>query len=302
MNKQHIVPPEWPAGSLPVVVPLKGGMPPCADPLLEQDMAILAGTGDGLDAILAAETVTSADVWLAGQCSSTFDVAWELVALGHLGPWGAVVCSSQRQGRGQMRRLWHSPPGNLYVSFLLPNDPLFKEEAAAVLVGYMLAASLDRMGYGVFLKWPNDLVTAVPAKVGGLLLEERDGLMVAGLGLNLACAPKADSMRQSQSLPASTLGLCGREGAGEKLFPLPLWLSLVSHAKIVYDLQVTGELFSVLMQRADSFLAMKGREIRLVDAEVDSPCLCVGLGPSGGLVLANREGTAVEIFSGSVFL
>ena len=308
MNKQHIVTPTESSGeplsqiaSLPLtVVSLKEGLSSSAGPVLAADRRTLSG--DAACRVQPAGKGHVADVWLAGQSTSSFDVAWELVAQGCLEPWGAVVCSSQQQGRGQMRRSWHSPPGNLYVSFLLPQDPLFREDAAAVLVGYILSASLGRMGYNVFLKWPNDFVNASPAKVGGLLLEDRDGLIVAGLGLNLISAPDISHLRDTRSLPAAVLGSCDREGKEEKLFPLSLWCSLVSHAKIVYDTHVTGELFSSLMQRADSLLATKGKEVRFIDAGVESPCLCVGLGPSGGLVLIPKEGTAVEVFSGSVFL
>ena len=294
MDKKELFPGDTPL----TIVALRKGVPPFAGPLLDSDLECLAGESACFDG----ETTGCADIWLAGEGTSTFDVAWDLVAQGRLGPWGAVLCSRQQAGRGQMRRPWYSPPGNLYVSFLLPQDPLFKEEAAAVLVGSLLAQSLEGMGHCIFLKWPNDLVNAVPAKVGGLLLEERDGLVMAGLGLNLVSAPDYSHLRNEQSLPGALLSSCFRDGCGKNLAPLPLWCSLVSHAKIVYEFHVTGKLFSLLMQKADRFLTFKGRQVRLDDARVEYPCLCAGLGPGGGLVLVPRGGTAFEVFQGSVFL
>ncbi len=48
-----------------------------------------------------------------GPASSSLDLAWEIHHAHGLADWDAVLPLSQREGRGQMRRPWSSPPGNM---------------------------------------------------------------------------------------------------------------------------------------------------------------------------------------------
>ena len=69
----------------------------------------------------------------------------------------------------------------------------FAGSAASTVTGAMLAATLGKLGFAVRLKWPNDLVVQdgdAPAKVAGILLEERAGVLLAGIGINVAWAPR----------------------------------------------------------------------------------------------------------------
>ena len=146
-----------------------------------------------------------ASTYLGGKCASTFTLAWKLLENGLLPAWGAVLCSCQTEGRGQLRRPWHSPRGNLYVSFRLPADPNLRGDAASLVVGGLLVRAFARLGFPLSLKWPNDLLLEESAKVGGLLLEERDGVILAGLGINLAEAPPAALMRADRATRAAVL-------------------------------------------------------------------------------------------------
>ena len=109
-----------------------------------------------------------------------------LARRGLLAPWQSVLVSSQRQGRGQLRRNWVSPAGNIYAALRLPMQEPFASSAASTVTGAMLAAALGKLGFEVRLKWPNDLAVLdgdTPAKVAGILLEERAGVLLAGIGI-----------------------------------------------------------------------------------------------------------------------
>ncbi len=58
----------------------------------------------------------------------------------------------------------------------------------------MVADELAARGAAVRIKWPNDLLVD-GRKVGGILVEERGGVVVAGLGLNLGGAPRDHALR-----------------------------------------------------------------------------------------------------------
>ena len=173
---------------------------PCIMPLEEAAARILSGaTEAGTDLSVAAP------VYLAGRSTSSFNIAWSLAGESFFGDWSSVVCSCQTEGRGQLRRAWHSPRGNLYVSFRLPRDPVFAGDAASLVVGYVVVRALRLLGFPLSLKWPNDIVLDQTDKVGGILLEERDGVLIAGLGLNLSEVPPDSLLRERRALRAGRL-------------------------------------------------------------------------------------------------
>ncbi len=109
----------------------------------------------------------------------------------------AVWARWQEAGRGRQGRLWESPAGNLYVSFLLCPDVA---PAEAAQLGFVAALAVTDTVSGllpnaaVALKWPNDVLLD-GEKVAGILLESvagpRGGVraIVVGIGINVVAAP-----------------------------------------------------------------------------------------------------------------
>lgn len=279
-----------------------------------------------------------ASTFIAGRSTSSFALAWRLLEEGMLPEWGAVLCSCQTEGRGQLRRPWHSPRGNLYATFRLPDVPLFHGDTAALAVGYILLLALRSLGFPLMLKWPNDLMLAEKAKIGGILLEERSGVVLAGVGINLAEAPAPVQLRaQSAAHPAVLLPhharpvkdvyregellICGRQAAGERkmseessipggdaenpLAPFVLWRHLVSGAVLAYDSFLAGHEKTDVIAALDDLLIWKGRAVVLAEEGVGGSVIrgCfLGLGERGGLLLRDATGRTGEHFSGSLAL
>ncbi len=191
-----------------------------------------------------------AAISLFDNVDSTLDVAWDMVAHTTLPIWGSVLAQSQNQGRGQTRRQWHSPAGNIYAALRLPYAGTFLTSAASIAFSVLLLKAFARLGIYLQLKWPNDLVivasTAGKAqKVGGILLEERNGVLMAGIGINLMHAPDPDILRKDFAIPAGNISIpsqilhniCRNEN--HSFFyaqPLAecLWLQLVKHMYLCY--------------------------------------------------------------------
>jgi BirA family biotin operon repressor/biotin-[acetyl-CoA-carboxylase] ligase len=91
-----------------------------------------------------------------------------------------VVASRQRAGRGRRGRRWRNAPRALAAS--LAWSPAWPHDTWPRIALVAGLASLDL--FGGELKWPNDLVIA-NRKVGGILSEASDGVVVVGLGVNL---------------------------------------------------------------------------------------------------------------------
>lgn len=270
-------------------------------------------------------------VYVCGECSSTFDVAWQLVSEGRFNAWDSVVCAQQAEGRGQLRRHWHSPAGNLYVTFRLPQT--LRGSAASLIVAYLLLQGLlDVLGASAKLagaqsfpsnwqaslkiKWPNDILLHEQYKVGGILLEERGDVLLAGFGLNLQQRPPLQSqLRQVESneedvfmLPAANLAdfftiFSANYSKKNQISPLGLWLLLVGRQAFWYDTKVKPASEVEQLAMLTPCLAWLGRGI-----QVYAPCfknevassqaehsfaLCTGvlsgLGPCGELCLTENS-------------
>lgn len=140
-----------------------------------------------------------------GEVDSTNAEAFRRAAAGEP-PLLAVWARSQGKGRGRHGRRWHSPPGNLYVSLLLPPPaPGAAAAGAAFRAGVSVAEAVrSAAGVDARLKWPNDVVVG-GRKVAGILAEtssgDAPGPVVVGTGVNLASHP-GDVDRPATSLAA----------------------------------------------------------------------------------------------------
>lgn len=127
---------------------------------------------------------------------STNAVARALITKGAAEEGTVVWAREQTGGRGRQGRVWHSPPGNLYHSYVLrPDVPL--AEAARLSFGAALAVAEALEALCPIAdprcKWPNDIVCH-GGKVAGMLMETVSAAsgppwLVLGIGVNLKTAP-----------------------------------------------------------------------------------------------------------------
>lgn len=250
---------------------------------------------DGHGLHRAAGAPDGAPLCVCGPCTSALDVAWALAGQGALPEWGAVLAVAQSAGRGQLRRAWHSAPGDLLAAWRWPALPGPWAALAPLLAGAVVCDELAARGLAVRVKWPNDLLVG-GRKVGGILVEERGGVVLAGLGLNLASAPQDHELRDETVPRADCLA-----AHGEIKSITSLWRSLVERAENWYALKVSGGSPAQFLESFTLRLAWVGREVRVRGAEGDFSARLLGLAPDGGLVL-ERAGRRVTLHSGSVFL
>lgn len=241
-------------------------------------------------------------IWRTGDIGSVLDLALILAREGRLDIWDSVLARSQSQGRGQMRRSWQSPAGNLYAAIRLPLLVPFSESGGAVAVGVLLAQAIRQTGLPLLLKWPNDLVISPgdrPFKIGGILLEERGGTLLAGIGINLNSCPDASWLRSEAAMPAARLleylpkiKICTDPGE--------FWQYLV---KCMYQDYVSQPFLKNWERWANDFLLWRNRQVELLEAE-EKRCrrgLLLGLCRGGGLAL--QSGNEIfECWQGSLKL
>ncbi len=233
--------------------------------------------------------------WCGGErlivlnaCSSSLDVAWYLRARGEFDPWDAVLCGSQWAGRGQLRRSWSSPLGNLYAAVCLPSLPPAWRALASLVVGYGVRHGLGCAA--VRLKWPNDLVLE-DRKVGGILIEERDATLVAGIGVNLAVAP--ERLRQDAALPAGILSVPGCS-------LVAFWTQLVRGLRLCYESIPAAWEPATWCHYLASLLAWQGQWVEVKDYRFSVYGILRGVAEDGAVLLQGPEGEVIRAESGSL--
>ncbi len=241
----------------------------------------------------------NASVFVTESTTSVLDDAWYLVSRDALPVWGSVLAHTQSAGRGQSRRPWYSPKGNVFAALRLPAQNPFTTLAAAPAVTALLLRAFSHMNIELHLKWPNDIVHCTAhdiSKVGGILLEERNGVIIAGIGLNISSAPENSFLRENFALPAGVLPVknaqdlqimpCNEDTFIDTCpFVERLWLHLVYRLIFCY-----GEHLPIAFDwrgAVDERLLWKNSLVKLDDGDT-APVIGIlrGLGASGELVLS----------------
>lgn len=282
------------------------------------------------------------DVFVYSSISSTLDQAHILLEQNRMKEFSSVICEEQTRGRGQLRRQWHSLRDNLYMALVLPDVYPFNGEAAAPAFGAVTACALERLGFDTEIKWPNDLVQKQGngyVKIGGILLEERNGRLVAGMGINLFSSPDTSQLRNDFFIEAGKLKgferpeIYGKfvnnlnnslrpqggessqkqfqhiENTGENSrFPaiLGFWFALVEELKLCYKTKVLSCDSQNWNAVCKKYMAFLGETVMIKDALVkNEPCSdniygqIIGLGKEGELLLHTETGLKC-IVGGSV--
>lgn len=151
-----------------------------------------------------------------GTTASTNDDVWALARAGE--PAGACVASfAQESGRGTWKRVWESPRGGLYFSFLLrPRTPQAVWPESSILLARTCAQVIrDFCGVGdgiVRVKPKNDVVCDA-GKLAGISLEARDGCLNVGCGTNVF-KPEGGIRTDGRNVPAYLEDLCVQGARG----------------------------------------------------------------------------------------
>lgn len=227
-------------------------------------------------------------LFTAEVCSSTMDLMQRLVSDGLAPIWSSVLCRAQLSGRGQFGRVWRSPPGNMYGSLRIPalDEPwqnLSFLLVAAGALGVLLDLNLDAR-----LKWPNDILVG-SRKVCGILIEEREGAITAGIGLNIKSAPDPSLLRDSSATTAACL-----TDFGVNVSAPEMWLLIVRAVKRVIMDTTSSISAGEFVENMASCLAYKGETV-IIDRgnDTDRTGTLVGLNPHGGIKIKTSAGDEV---------
>ena len=101
-----------------------------------------------------------------------------------------ISTSEQTLGIGRKGSQWDPYPNSIAMSFTLKPNPV--PTITPLEIGVLTSLFIQNE-FGVFisLKWPNDLLTHLGLKCGGIIAQYIDSeTVISGLGLNLGCLPE----------------------------------------------------------------------------------------------------------------
>jgi BirA family transcriptional regulator, biotin operon repressor / biotin---[acetyl-CoA-carboxylase] ligase len=219
---------------------------------------------------------------------STNDLALEWMRSGRAAAGDVLVAGEQTAGRGRPGRQWHSPPGALLLTAVLPFYP---ERAGwtALAAGAAVARAVRDLGAPAGVKWPNDIVLN-GRKLAGILAETPGGSLVAlGVGMNVtnplpgnpAVAPR--STRLADLVPGVTV-----EAVEERI---------LARLAEVWTLLAAPDL-RPLRQAWEELDATVGRRLRWSEEGITGTAQ--GVAPTGALLIRTDDGRVVTAAVGEV--
>lgn len=229
------------------------------------------------------------------SCSSSLDKSWDLIRQGEMSRGDSVICLKQLRGRGRMGRQWYSPAGNIYAAWMLPDNPSPAQNGLlSLIIGYCFRQAFQEMGISLHIKWPNDLIYN-DKKVGGILIEEKNKVQVAGIGLNIVSCPSNSLMRQERATEAGVLHWRNLNSSQ----PLELWAKLVYRACFWYDETLCNFSLFDFIHEINSNLWLNGEKIIIETNNQIIRGVLAGIGEKGQLIIETCTGN-IEITSGTI--
>ena len=234
----------------------------------------------------------AARAYLAESCDSTMDAAWALADGGRFPEMSWIAALSQTRGRGRFGRRWESAVGDLFATMRLFGRAADAGPLLPLALGLIMADVLKKRISEVKIKWPNDIFVG-GKKAGGILIEQRQGIIMAGIGLNVAATPESKRRLWGFKIPA-----CGLKEFGCPV-EAPEWWRLMADG-FANDLNRILAASDHLKDRVNQALAFRGESVVLENGDGKSRRVRVlGIDATGGLAVETSRGKQT-LYSGRI--
>jgi BirA family biotin operon repressor/biotin-[acetyl-CoA-carboxylase] ligase len=219
------------------------------------------------------------------ECRSTQELVRDAAL-----PEGAVaVTEHQTSGRGRLGRTWEDAAGSsLLCSVLLRPQGGALPQLSLVAALATAEAVEELTGRPALVKWPNDVLVD-GLKVAGILLEQVEGAVVAGIGVNVG--QEGHELPAGTRTPAGSLRTVSGRGHDRGL----LLAALLGRLEIAYATW-SGQGLESIRPALEGRNALRGRAV--VAGGVQGAA--AGIAPGGGLEVVLPSGATTVVESGEV--
>lgn len=208
------------------------------------------------------------------SCDSTQDLLKEQMTL-FPAERLLVSCDHQERGRGRSDHIWYALPGSLCFSLVI--DPHPKMSFTALEMSLLVARFFEERK--LLLKWPNDLWNQQQKKCCGILVQNFNNNMVAGIGLNLFSE-------------TSEFG-----DVFDEAFPLDKKTYALKLANFILEHRYADHL--ALTRDWEARCGHLNQSVRITEGELVLEGIFKGLGADGEAVIETKEGRK-HVYNGSL--
>lgn len=217
------------------------------------------------------------------ECSSTQEKAFELLTTER-----EVLVSTEKQtsGEGRRGRQWFDAQESLAISFnLSPNEVLtLTSLELGVLCKNFIKENFD---VDVELKWPNDIYLN-GKKIGGILIQNKNSHLVAGIGINL--------FQPSSEISTELKGKLG---------------SLFKEATTLDNEKISNQLWKFIKSKRlsknevitqwENGCAHLNKKVNLIEDKETVEGIFVGIGEFGEALIESKEGV-VKVYNATLIM
>ncbi len=226
-------------------------------------------------------------------CDSTMDVAWSLHKKGRFPEFAWVLARTQTRARGRQGRVWVTGPGSLAVTLRLPDEARKLGPLVSMATALALVRAMAAMDVPAAVKWPNDILVH-GRKAGGILIEEKQGVFMAGIGVNIGNAPEKSVNEQFFHLPAGCLHF---SGVGLTLFDI--WGRFLQRILDRFPVMTADP--AIIVREVNAVLAWKNETVVLEETgSIDGPAVVLEVDGQGRLCVRTPKGISF-IRSGTLY-
>ncbi len=204
-----------------------------------------------------------------------------------------VVSETQEAGRGRLNRVWSSPRGGLWFSFIMrPRGSPSNAPMLNFVASNAIAKALKSLyGISVAMKWPNDIFFGNNKLVGVSFMVSSDidliHYLVVGIGINVNNDPP-------EGVPADSL----KHILGQSVDRNELLATILNNFEEEYSLFEQNK-FEDIMSYSRSISNTIGRFVRVSIFGKERTGYVEDISDTGSLLL-NVEGIIEEILAGDV--
>lgn len=207
-----------------------------------------------------------------------------------------ILAYTQQCGRGRFSRIWESPAGGLYSSFLLkPDISADKASLLPLVTAVAIAQTLRSYQISSMIKWPND-VRINKKKIAGILLESKicqNNLeyVIIGIGVNLNSSLDQFSCNLNNTI--TTVGL----ELGKEIDYYDFLYGLVSFFEKYYTFFIKGN-YQMIRSEWKLLSDTLQRRVKIVTSSDHIIGKAVDIDESGFLIVETLTGEMKKIMSG----
>lgn len=237
--------------------------------------------------------------------SSTNDLVKIAIAAGEFEGF-AVQAYEQADGYGRQGRTWVSPLGGLYLSVLLRPQAAgvhpTKLPTLSLVVALAVRRALEALGVeGVYVKWPNDVVTSM-GKMAGISMENHKRAICVGIGVNVF--PQGRDMQVGgKYVPVYAVehGLRAKESMLDTIDMVGE--EILRQLDMLYPLWLEEDITPFLEEYAEcSWLTGKTVQILDMSGYMTAQGKVVGVDEYGRLLLEKPDGSTRAVISGEAHI